>query len=66
MAVLLGKCCGSRSDPKLLTGTRYGSRKNHLGSGSGQLQLRNEFEVKLSGKLIKIGHLSTKMFNLKI
>jgi hypothetical protein len=32
-----------RSDPKLFAGS--GSRKNH--SGSEQLQIRNEFEVKV-------------------
>jgi hypothetical protein len=34
-----------RSDPKLLARSGYGSGKNH--SESGQLWIRNEFEVKL-------------------
>jgi hypothetical protein len=48
-------------DPKCLTGSGsvYGSGKNH--SGSGQLRIRNEFEVKLLRKLIKFDTFSTKM-----
>jgi hypothetical protein len=46
MAVLLGKSVVD-PDAKLLAGSGYGFGKNHLGSGSGQLKIRNEFEVKI-------------------
>jgi hypothetical protein len=41
-----------RLDPKVLSGSGY---------GSGQLQIQNEFEVKLLRKMIKFDDFSTKM-----
>jgi hypothetical protein len=38
--------------PELIAGSGYGSAKNNSGYGSGQLRIRNEFEVKLLPKKI--------------
>jgi hypothetical protein len=49
------------------TFSRIRIRKNHSGSGSEQLRIQNEFEVKLLLKLLKQFHnFSTKMLNLTI
>ncbi len=53
--------------PKLLTGSRswYGSGKDHSGPGSGQLQIRNEFEVKIIWKTDKIWPFPNKNVQFK-